>query len=216
MAIVSSIGIGTGWQRLDSTPAQQCLYYGIGFSGITSFGGVNIDIDNTYFPSGWCYDYGTSMQSVYKSESGGFNPNCSPTNIYLWSLENDPITTTWSILNTEDFSWNIVDMFLLDCNLSTSCWEVSIPVSGGPVTNIELAGSGPFNGLLYGNTATVTTDPSFATLLQSMFGGQATITVNDNGSSCYIKVDGAYNAIRPKSIEIFGSGTYTFSLCGQP
>jgi hypothetical protein len=213
MGIVNGIGIATGWQQL-KTAAPKCLYYGMGFSSTTNnFQGVNIDIDNTIFPSGWCFDFGTSIQMNYQADAGGFNPICLASQIYLWSLENDPITTTWSIMNTDDFSFNIVDMVLLDCSLTQTDWEVTIPVSGGAVVDFELEGASPFSGLLYGNTGLTTADPNFPIFLQSIFGGQSVITVDDDNfsGSCYIKIEKAYDAIRPKSITIFGLGVYTFT-----
>jgi hypothetical protein len=196
-----------------STPvAPKCLYYAQTFNYSSGWSGFTLDIDGTYFPSaGLPYEIGTSIQSAYQPNAGGYAPNNLGSDIWLWSLEDDPIQTSWQILNYDDFNFYPVDISLLTCDLTTECYYVDIPVGGGTIIDFTLAGIAPFDGqVLY--LPTTTNDPSFVTFLQSIFGGQADITVVDNGGSCYIEISKCYSAIIPKNINVNGV-LYGFAPC---
>lgn len=204
-----------------STPVSpKCLYYAETSNISSGWNGFNLDIDGTYFPScSFAYEIGTSIQTAYNAESGGYGVAGLGQNIKLWSLESDPITTTWQILNFDDFNFYQVDMFPLSCDLTTNCYQVDINQSGAAILDLVLAGN--YFGSIVDTWSTnsigmTTSDPQFVTLLQSIFGGQAIITVNDNGTSTFIQIDNCYEAIHPKTITLQGgTGTtsYNFQTC---
>ena len=205
-------------QLFDVTCASpKCLYYAETSNISSGWSGFNLDIDGTYFPTaGLAYEIGTSIQTAYNTESGGYGVSASGQNIKLWSVENDPINTTWQILNYDDFNFYPVDMFPLSCDLTTNCYSVNIPHSSVPVFDLLLAGNfmgSPVDSWSTGQTALSTSDPQFVTLLQSIFGGQAIITVNDNGTSTFIQIDNCYEAIHPKTIAGGVLGSYNFQTC---
>jgi len=184
---------------------DKCLSYSITYNsfGVGSPVPFLMDIDGLYFPSaGLPYEIGTAIQTSYQADSGGFAYQSLNNDIRLWSLENNPVTTNFQIQNNDDFNFYPVTFGLLTCDLKQRCWEVDIPDSG-PILNFFSAGVYPFDNVDFAsNYGLTTTDLAFPIYLQSVFGGQATITVNDNGSSCYIKIENCYDAIRPKSINV--------------
>lgn len=204
-----------------STPvAPKCLYYAETFNISSGWSGFTLDIDGTYFPTaGLAYEIGTSIQSAYNGDAGGYGVSGLGQNIKLWSVENDPINTTWQILNYDDFNFYLVDMFPLSCDLTTNCYQVDINQSGAAILDIVLAGNyigSPVNTWNTNSLGFSTNDPNLVTFLQSIFGGQAIITVNDNGTSTFIQIDNCYEAIHPKTITLQGgTGTtsYNFTTC---
>ena len=196
-----------------SPVAPKCLYYGNTFVQSSGWSQFIADIDNTYFPStSEIYDIGRSIQTTYQPFAGGFSQDGLGSNIYLWSLENDPITSTWQVLNNDDSNFYLVDMILLTCDVTKTCFSVDIPVGGGILFDFVLNGEAPFSNLSVNPSGLNTDSISFPNFLQSIFGGQANITVVDNGSSCYIEIDGCYNAIYPKNINVNGV-VYNFTQC---
>lgn len=197
--------------------SPKCLYYAETFNYTSGWSGFNLDIDGTYFPStGSPFEIGTSIQSAYNTEAGGYARSAQGNSIKLWSLENDPIDTTWQILNFDDFNWYPVDMLPLSCDLTTNCYSVSIPHTSVPVNDFILEGNfvgSPVDSWTTGLTSLSASDPQFLTLLQSIFGGQAIIAVNDNGGSTFIQIDNCYEAIHPKTIETGILGSYNFQTC---
>lgn len=196
----------------DTPVAPKCLYYGQTFNQNSGWSSFSLDIDGTIFPSaGFPQQIGTSIQNEYQMNAGGYAPNFSGNDIWLWSLEDDPIQTSWQIFNNDDFNWYPVDMSLLTCDLTLDTYCVDIPIGSGNVLNITLTGVAPFNNQVISPSFT-TDDPEFVILLQSIFGGQAAITVIDNGGSCYIEIAKCYQAIAPKSINV-NFVTYGFARC---
>ena len=78
---------------------------------------------------------------VIKSEAGGYARNGQGNAINLWSLENDPIDTTWQILNYDDFNYYPVDMLQLSCDLTTNCYYVDIAESSPAILDLYLEGN---------------------------------------------------------------------------
>ena len=184
-------------------PAQKCLYYALTSNCNGPFQGFLLEIDGSIYPNAsTIYEVGTSIQSVYQLDAGGYMYNGFGNDIKLWSLENNPITSNWKIFNYDTLDFEPVSFALMTCDLKQRCWEVDIPDSGS-ILQFILNGEYPFdNQEVITGTGLTTSDPAFPVYLQSLFGGQAIITVNDNGSSCYIKIENCYDAIRPKSISV--------------
>lgn len=202
-----------------SPVAPKCLYYAETFNNSSGWSGFALDIDGNGISAGLGYEIGTSIQSGYNTEAGGYAVSGIGQNIKLWSLENDPIDTTWQILNFNDFNYYPVDMLPLSCDLTTNCYSVDINLSGATILDLVLAGNymgSPVDSWNTNSMGFTTNDPNLVTLLQSIFGGQAIITVNDNGGSTFIQVDNCYEAIHPKSIQLQagqGTVTYNFQTC---
>lgn len=199
-----------------STPvAPKCLYYAETFNISFGWSGFTLDIDGNPIGAGLPYEIGTSIQSAYNNEAGGYARNGQGNAINLWSLENDPIDTTWQILNYDDFNFYPVDMLQLSCDLTTNCYYVDIAESNPSILDLYLEGNyigSPVNSWTTGNSGFNTSDPQFITFLQSIFGGQAIITLVGNPGSTFIQIDNCYEAIHPKTIDT-GFGSYNFQTC---
>jgi len=200
-------------------PADKCLFY-TNYSNITSgWSGFLLDIDGLYFPSaGGYWEIGTGIQTAYQADAGGWALGGLGSNIWNWSLENNPIQSSWQSLNYDTFNWDPLTFDLLTCDLTQSCYEVDVPYPSGlgSVNNFVLQGAYPFNNMDVGPSGgLLITDAYFLNLMQSVFGGQATITITDTGSSYYIQALNCYTAIAPKSITV-DFITYGFTLvdCG--
>ena len=206
--IIGLLPSGTG-----KPPENLCIYYS-NFNYGTGFGGLNFNIDNTYYPyAPNIYEIGTSIQTDYQTQTGGFSLTGTGLNLYAWTVENS-LPLNWQF---QDELGLFQPMFFseLTCDLRTVCYEVDIPQSGAAITQFLLNGDVPFNAMDVGQYAGLSTnDPFFPIMLQSVFGGQATITVIDNGTSTYIKVENCFFAIRPKAIEV-NFVYYPFTECSS-
>ena len=186
--------------------APKCLFYTTYSNYLGGFSGLFLDIDGLYFPSAGAYwEIGTGIQTAYQLDAGGWALGGLGNNIWNWSLENNPIQSSWQSLNYDTFNWDPLTFNLVTCDLTQSCYEVDVPYPSGlgSINNFILQGASPFNNMDVGPSGgLLITDANFLNLMQSVFGGQAIITITDTGTSYYIKIERCYIAIAPKSITV--------------
>jgi hypothetical protein len=213
-------GVATTNRYFTSCDEPKCIVWSdnIVTADDCSYNGFYWSINNSIYPTtGNWYEIGSDIQTQYQLDAGGSVlsnlaggglDGCSG---FLWSLEKNPIGTNWQVMTSDTFITSPIN-WTYSCDLTQDCYEVDLPVSiNDPV--LDFVFTSPNGNITYQNTTLSLNDPNFITFLQSIFGGQATITVTDNITSVYIKIENCYIAIAPVSIEIQSSGTFNFTNC---
>lgn len=186
--------------------AENCVYNGFSWS-----------INNSIFPTlGYWWEIGMDIQGQYQQDAGGgvvtYPGGVNGCGGFLWSLEDVPIGTNWQVMTTDTLVTNPIIWNGQSCDLSQACYEVDMPVDITDFTN-DFTFTSPNGNITLESSGFQLNDPNFIIFLQSIFGGQATITVTDNVTSVYIKIQNCYTAIHPVELQIGFIGTYQFTTC---
>ena len=199
-----------------SSKPPDCLYFGTNSApniGVNC--GDSWDIDNTYFPIVPSqYEIGISLQQQYQLESGGFcSPNYFLSNTIVWTRAIS-VPTNWNVLYGCDFNIYPVTFDLITCDLTTTCYKANLFGVGLFLDYMTIQfGTSTYNVQMGGFT---TSDPGFITILQGTFGGNAIISVNDDGVKTYIEINNAYTQISPISLTTqfpFATTNFNISPC---
>lgn len=186
----------------------KCLYYGTNTAPSLGVGCGNFwEIDNIPIAStSFEWEIGTALQG-YDSESGGFTASYSLSSTKVWIVQNT-LPTNWQVFYGCDLNYYPVTFNLLSCDLTQKCYKTSFIGVGLFLDYIQFKfGSGTEFATLSGFS---TSDPQFVQILQGLFGGNAIITVFDDGIKTFIQIDGAYEQISPIALNIVGLGLVNF------
>lgn len=186
----------------------KCLYYGT--NGAPNLGvscGNTWEIDNNII-AGTTFEWeiGTALQG-YDTDSGGFTVNYYLNSTKVWIVQ-PTLPTNWQVFYGCDFNYYPVTFDLLSCDLTKKCYKTSFTGVGLILDYIQFKfGSSTEIATLSGFT---TIDTQFVQILQGLFGGNAFVTVFDDGTKTFIQIDGAYEQISPIALNILGLGLVNF------
>ena len=186
----------------------KCLYYGTNNAPFGSSGcGNTWEIDNNIIAyTSFEWEIGTALQG-YDSESGGFTASYSLGSTKVWIVQ-PTLPTNWQVFYGCDFNYYPVTFDLLSCDVTQKCYKTSFTGVGLLLDYIQFKfGSSTDFATLSGFS---TSDPQFVQILQGLFGGNAIVTVFDDGIATFIQIDGAYEQISPIALNILGLGLVNF------